>query len=599
MFLPPRALPASLVALLVGLAQLGGIAHGTPAFDATTAEATFDDSSPLVTDAAGLPLWDRIERHQDADASLFRQEDFGPGQTWEDADLLAPHLASLFGDDAPASDRFLLHFAPGWAFAPVDTPVILVPGTASSASGVYGPLARFLAARGRAVFALSFAHPNGDVFQQAEQVANAIARVREITGAAQVDLVAHSKGGISAAIYLGNRTGLSWGDAGTRGAAYTERGTPYRDDVRRFVAAGVPFGGVDTAFRWTASHLATANGADPIVASAWTWYYPLTTTVPAVADDLRGVDLWAEEGDTFPGQRQLLAKWDDVHPLPGGRAELGVFALQQDWLTTWTGGFGLYSFSPGVQDAVDAGGGVIARLGQAPLDAGIELSVLAGANPLLTVDRAVVDPDVLGDQLPDFLGLEAATYRALFDGPLRDDFPDLVVTDGEIDALSDGDIVLGEISGPSDGVVFAGSAMDTDGLLGAGATLADTLTVDLAHLDLLFASEAIGTALQSDPAPHLAALGARYVAADTLGWIAEQLERGEDVGDDDDSADPGDDDDSADPGDDDDDDSAVPGGDDDDSAGPDVPWTGCTCSSSGTATPWLALLLLPLFIRRR
>ena len=590
---------AVLAALLVP-----GIAQATSSFDPTAAEATFDDSSPLVTDAEGLPLWDRIERHQDPDATLFRQEDFAPGQAWEDGDVLAPHLASLFGSDTPASDRFLLHFAPGWAFAPRDVPVLLVPGTSSSASGVYGPLARYLAARGRAVFALSFAHPNGDCFQQAEQVANAIARIRELTSAPEVDLFGHSKGGVASALYLGHRAGASWGDPSTRGARYSDRATPYRGDVRRFVAAGVPFGGVDTAFRWTATHLATALGTDPLVASAWTWYYPMTTVVPAVVDDLRGVDLWPEEADSFPGQRQVLAPWDDVHELPGARPELGVFALQQDWLTTYTGGFGLYSLSPGLDDAIEAGGGLIDRLAQAPLDPSIELSVLVGRNPLIPVDRAAVDPDVLGDQLPDFLGLSSASYRSLLEGPLANDFPDLAVTDVEIGALASGDMILGEITGLSDGLVFAASATDTAGLLAAGATLVEQATVDLSHLDLLFASTAIGEALiaqstEADSA-HLAGLGARYVAADSLGWIAAQLERGEDTGDDDDSAgdddddSAGDDDDSA--GDDDDDDD-----DDDDSAGapPDVPWTGCTCSTVESRSSWLFLLLLPLLRRRR
>ena len=585
------------------LLLLPAVAQATGSFDPTTAQATFDDTSPLVTDAEGLPLWDRIERHQDPDATLFRQEEFAPGQQWQDNDVLAPHLASLFGSATPSSDTFLLHFAPGWAFAPRDVPVLLVPGTSSSASGVYGPLARFLAARGRSVFALSFAHPNGDCFQQAEQVANAIARIRELTGAAQVDLVGHSKGGIAAAIYLGHRAGDGWGEAGTRGGNYGARATPYGGDVRRFVAAGVPFGGVDTAFRWTATHLATALGTDPLVASAWTWYYPMTTTVPLVADDLRALDLWPEEGDTFPGQRQVLAAWDGVHDLPGGRPELGAFALQQDWYTTYYGGFGLYSLSPGLQDAIDAGDNLIARLAQAPLDSSVELSVLAGAHPLIPVDRAAVDPDVLGAQLPDFLGLSSASYRSLLDGPMAADFPDLVVTDGEIDALGRGDMLLGEITGLSDGLVFAASATDTTGLTGGGATLVDQAVVELSHLDLLFASTAIGEALIAQGAApelsHLVGLGTRYVAADSLGWIALQLERGEDAGDDDDDS-AGDDDDDDDGDDDtatDDDDSA---GDDDDSAGPpEVPWTGCACSSGRAGPSWLGLLLLPLLRRRR
>ena len=336
------------------------------------------------------------------------------------------------------------------------------------------------------------------------------------------------------------------------------------------------------------------------MASAWSWYYPLTSAVPTVIDDLRALDLWAEGGDGFPGQRQLLAAWDDAHPLPGARPELGVFALQQDWLSTYVGGVGLYSATDGLQDAIDAGGDLIARLAEAPLDGAVEVSVLAGRNPMIPVDRAAIDPDVLGAQLPDFLGLQRAAYRDLIEGPMAGDFPDLQVTDAELDALSTGEMLLGEITGLSDGLVFAASALDTEGLLAGGATLAEVYVADLSHLDLLFASVPVGEALIAQGPPHGAALGARYVAADTLGWIAAQLERGEAAGDDDDSATPGDDDDSAAPGDD-DDDSAAPGDDDDDSAAGAVPWTGCACTEgpAGAPAPPMLLLLLLLFIRRR
>ena len=84
---------------------------------------------------------------------------------------------------------------------------------------------------------MTFAHPHGDVFQQAEWVANAVARIKERTGAAHVDLVAHSKGGLSLAVYLSNTTDADWDNA-----AYETVGTPYRGDVRRAVRRACPRG---------------------------------------------------------------------------------------------------------------------------------------------------------------------------------------------------------------------------------------------------------------------------------------------------------------------------------------------------------------------
>ena len=95
--------------LLFGL--LAGSAAATPAFDATTSLSVWDDSSPLTTDVDGLPLWDRIELHRDADATLYVTEDIAPGQAWEDDSVLSPHVVGLFGGAQPPSSDFLLHFA--------------------------------------------------------------------------------------------------------------------------------------------------------------------------------------------------------------------------------------------------------------------------------------------------------------------------------------------------------------------------------------------------------------------------------------------------------------------------------------------------------
>ncbi len=587
------------LAILLGAAPAGA----TDAFDPQSPEATFSGSDAALSDAQGLPMWDRIERLVDPDA-LFRQEDFPPGNSWDDDSELAPHAETLFGDPTPSSSRALLHFAPGWLAPTQPTPVLLVPGAGTNASGVLAVLARQLAAAGHAVFALSFAHPHGDNFQQAEQVANAIARIRELSGAAQVDLVSHSKGGLAAAIYASHTDGQSWGPQ-ERAQAYAERGTPYRGDVRRFVAAAAPFGGLDTPFRWTAPALAAID-ADPIAPVPWHTWYPMTTGNLLVTQDLRDRDLGPEVLDAWPGQAQLLADWSGQHALPGSRAELGTYAAQPDWLTTYEGGFGLWSSGDGLEAVRDEAGSLIDAL-DAGLDPGIELAILAGTFPFVALDRPAIVVDPFGGDFSSFGGQNDAFYLDFFEAVLAADFPDLALDEDDLQGLRDGWLAPAEISGLGDGVIFDASATATEALLARGATLLETHRVELSHLDLLFASAELGEALvaqgEADPEneAYLRALGRRWIEADSVGWILEILDDG--AGDDDDSA-PADDDDSV-PADDDDsaaadDDDSAPTDDDDSVPLNDTPFlTDCACSQGAPQSGALTLLLLTLLRRRR
>jgi triacylglycerol lipase len=564
---------------LVTAGALPADAGATPAFDPTTPEATFSGTEPVLTDADGLPMWDRIERLWDAGA-LFRQEDFPPGHAWGDDEELAPHAATLFGDATPHSGRVLLHFAPGWLTPTQSTPVLLLPGAGTNASGVLAVLARQLAAGGHAVFALSFAHPHGDNFQQAEQVANAIARIRSLTGAAQVDLVGHSKGGVVAAIYLSHTGGQGWGTS-DRAAAYAAGGTPYRGDVRRFVAVAAPFGGIDTPFRWTAPSVAAVD-EDPLAPVPWHTWYTYSTANLFVTQDLRDRDLGADGLDAWPGQAQLLADWSDVHALPGSRVEFGVYAAQPDWYTTYEGGLGFWTGSDGLAAVRDEAGSLVAALGPG-IDPGVSVACAAGTFPFLALDRPAIVVDPFGGDFASFPGQADDFYQDFFDALLADDFPDLSLTDDDIQGMRAGLLAPGEISGLSDGVVFEASAMATAGLLSRGAPLLEARTFSLSHLDLLFASPELGAALvaqgDADPANagYLRALGQRWIDADSVGWIRGLL-ADPDAGDDDDSAgsdddDLADDDDSA-PDDDDlaDDDDVA----DDDDGAPEAPFLeGC------------------------
>ena len=592
-----RALAEVLAAALVAVVAAPCAATGE--FDPTAAAATWDETSAVAQDLDGLPVWDRVERLVDGDTVLFQQEDFAPGWTWDDASPVSPHVATAFGSTTPHSGTFLLHYAPGWSLADHPRPVLLVPGAGAAATGVMPPLARQLAARGWSVFAITFAHPHGDNYQQAEQVANAVARILEVTGAEQVDLLGHSKGAIPSAIYLSHRAGLDWGlDGDDRGARYTQRGTPFRGDVQRFIAAGAPLGGADTSFRWTSAHLATGYGSDPLSPCPWQTFYPHTTGNLFVTEDLRAVDLWPGDGDTFPGQAQLLRAWDGQYALPGSDPLLGVYALQQDWWTTYEGGLGFYSASLGIDDAIDEAGGLLSKLHGAGLDPSVQVAVLAGTSPLIWIEGREILVDSFGEDLADFLGESSTFYATFIADVIAPRFPGFELDGDELAGVTRGQLMFGEISGRSDGVIFTASAQDYQGLLARGAVLLESREVDLAHMDLLFAGEEMGQWLvdqgNDDPANQafMRSLGERYLAEDTFSWYEAML--GDDD-DDDDSAGTDDDDHAGDDDDSGSSDDDIPGDDDD-------PWgDGCECAAGGrtTAVPALALMLVLAALRRR
>jgi hypothetical protein len=397
-----------------------------------------------------------------------------------------------------------------------------VPGAGDNGVRAYVTMATRLDRGLRPVYALSFAHPHGDVFQQAEIIANAIARIKARTGAAQVDLVAHSKGGIAAAVYLSNDGG-DWGHAG-----YDAKGTVYRGDVRRAVFVATPLGGIDTSFRWPGGNFASLDGETALAPSSWTVYYPYGSGVPSVQESLLDQYIGGGGADYFPGHRQLLARWDGVYDLPGESAWMGLYALQQDWWTTYHGGTGFVSKSEGIDEAIEAGGGLIADLLERGVDPEVELFLLAGENPLMpngtedwlaeSFDQAWLD--LAGDALDDWSELVAAA--------VRNGLEDLGITEGEVQGLAGGDLVLGDISGPSDGLVFVDSATKAAALTGRGATVVETRVVNLSHIDLLYASDITGALLIEEAGDNhsldwMEALGERYIEANTLAWVEEVL----------------------------------------------------------------------------
>lgn len=496
---------------------------------AAWATASFDPSSPAAEftgeqtyDQPGeLKLWSRVERIEDPDRTLFTQEAFNEELAWPGSAEWAPWIADCFGSTTPHSSAALLHMGLNEEVAS-GTPILLVPGAGDNGVRAFVTMGTRLDRGLRPVYALTFAHAHGDVFQQAEVIANAIARIKARTGASQVDLVAHSKGGIAAAVYL-SHDGSPWGQG-----AYDSVGTPYRGDVRRAVFVATPLGGIDTAFRWPSMNLFSLDPETALSPTSWTTWYPYTTANLAVNESLLDQHIGGGGADYFPGHRQLLARWDGTYALPGAQAWLGAYALQPDWLTTYQGGMGYQSWSEGIDTCIEAGGDLIAALHDRGVDPGVELFLLAGENPLMPNGTEDWLAESFDSNWVELAG-EAADVWSIFVADLvESSLSDLGVTEGEVQGLAGGDLVLGEITGPSDGLVFVDSATDAAALTGRGAVVVESKVVNLSHIDLLYASDITGELLiesaGDDPANAWAvAVGERYVEANTLSWVEQVL----------------------------------------------------------------------------
>jgi uncharacterized protein (TIGR03382 family) len=544
---------------------LAGVAWATDVFDPTTPDVVFTGPETYTQDET-VKLWGAIERWSDPDETLFSQESFNTGLAWVNADY-APWIAACFGTSTPHSGTFLLHQGPNSAVAR-GTPILMVPGAGDNGSrGFIGMATRFDRSW-RPVYALTFAHPHGDVFQQAEVVADAIAVVREHTGAAQVDVVAHSKGALAIATYASNTAGAEWGNP-----AYEAKGTAYGEDVRRMVLVAAPLGGVDTMYRWPAGNLLALDADAAISPASWRTWYPYGTGNLLVTEDLTAQDhLPGGADDLFPGQRQVLRR--QPYDLPGASPWLMGYALQPDWYTSYEGGLGFQSMSDGIDAAIAAGGEFLDQLQARGVDADIEIYLLAGRNPIMpNGDSAASDA---------LSGVATASEWGVLIASIDEHGIEVSASTDELQGLEDGQVVLGEVSGPSDGLVFVSSGTHAATLTGRGAVVGETRVVNLSHLDMLYASPVTGALLidAADDAPEngwMRSFGERYTAEDTLGWIESILA--------DDPEDPGDD-------------TGLP----DDDTGTDPPTVvagrcGCAPISGTAAWPWL--FTLAVLWRRR
>ncbi len=495
-------------------------AQATTGFDPLNPAARYTDTHTYTLDGT-TRIWSAIERLEDPDRTLFHAEDFNDLSQWKDADPFAPYVLDAFGGARPGSWSALLHMGPAEEVGE-GTPILFVPGAGDNASRGFVTMATKMDREWRPVYALTFAHPHGDVFLHAEMIANAIARIKARTGATQVDIVSHSKGGIATAVYLSSEAGVDWGHD-----AYESVGTTYRGDVRRAVFIAAPLDGIDTAWRWPSANYASLETDLAIAPTSWNTYYPYTTVNLLVSQDLTSQDFLAEgDADLFPGHRQLLRSQD--HPLPGSLPWLGTYMMQQDWFTTYEGGLGYYSHSDGIDAAIEDGGFLLDELQAQGVHPDIEIFVLAGENPLMPSAAGDFAASYFDETFTEMAQESATTWGDFIANVVGDGLLAVDISEAEVAGIASGKLVLGEISGPSDGVVFASSATHTEMLTARGAEVVEVKIVNLSHMDMLYASPITGQALidLADEAPENAYMrpyGERYIEADTLGWLVEVL----------------------------------------------------------------------------
>jgi triacylglycerol esterase/lipase EstA (alpha/beta hydrolase family) len=133
-----------------------------------------------------------------------------------------------------------------------------------------------LEAEGLCAYAITFGNFHGDNFNQAINLSNAVRRIQALTGAPKVDVIAWSKGVLSADLYLSDVA--AWQDWGGRhfeqlAAEQARRVPAFREDVRAYVALSGPHLGIDLNFRHPFDDLlifSTAESA-PVGQGPVTW----------------------------------------------------------------------------------------------------------------------------------------------------------------------------------------------------------------------------------------------------------------------------------------------------------------------------------------
>jgi triacylglycerol lipase len=374
-----------------------------------TAARTGFENFTVVSTTQGQ-TWPRMELLRTAGLPTARMPQRGRQQ--------AADVVTCFGQDRPPSSDVCLHDAGAPDSLRHEVPVLLIHGANMNATSNWAAppftrqktgLMQHLRAQGYHVFAVSFADKHDDNFVWVNQIHNAIERIRQITGAQEVDTVAHSKGGFALRMYTSNIMGPGM-----------QR--PYQKHVRKAIFVGTPHRGIDYTFRNSVVHWALLPaGDDPVKYAPVAWD---KTLLLGTWKDTREESFM---GPYFKGQAQMMARWDKEYP---------INPTNPDWYTTYNGGQGFVSHSPGIDAVIQSGGDIVGQLKQSPVEAGIQVALLAGK-------------------------------RANMEG------------------------LLNESSGPSDGIVFVKSASAAQDVTAGGARLLDSKVLDLHHLGLVAEPEAL------------------------------------------------------------------------------------------------------------
>lgn len=398
----PRHLLGLLVLIALILSSYPAAATGSRTLEATFTSVQYG--------------WAKVERYLDQ-GSMFKSENYlSDGRNDQEG-----QRKTFFASGRPFSGRFLLYYAPGWNTGTRPVPVLLVHGANDNADRAWAApnsgtncgaatcpatgLMQHLSGKGYKVFAINFPHKHGDNYYWAEQIHDAIEIIKAKTGATQVDLVAWSKGAFAARQYASS--------------LYKSGGSAYGGSVRKLILMGGPNKGMDYTFR---------HGINPSVG-----VYPecgINANAPAAHTTQMCYGILyshpelsiytTSSGNFFPGQKQMLYRWDGVYGLP---------TAEQDWYTTYYGGWGYTSYSEGIDYAINQGS-------------------------LVSTIRTK--------------GIPASIKTYLYCGGAND-IPN----------------IHNEHTGPSDGVVFTASCSDTGGI----GTVAGKVTNNAVnHLELGWAS---------------------------------------------------------------------------------------------------------------
>ncbi|PKL76953.1 MAG: acetyltransferase [Candidatus Melainabacteria bacterium HGW-Melainabacteria-1] len=374
----------------------------TPVADLSPAQTGFERFEVLR--GVSGKIWPKMELLRTPGLPVERMHDRGRQR---DADVL-----SCFGTDLPPSSDVCLHDAGEPAQRSSAVPVLLIHGANVNATSNWAlppynndkpGLMQHLRAQGHRVFAVTFANKHGDNFIWVNQIHNAIQRIKQVTGATQVDTVAHSKGGFALRLYTSNVLGPGMQQ-------------PYAKSVRKAIFIGTPHRGLDYTFRHPSIHWALLPEDDDPVK-----YAPLAWTKALIYGKWVESDRVSFVGPFFKGQAQMLARWDQTY---------GLDKLQPDWYTTYHGGKGFVSESPGIASVIASAGNLVEKLKRSPVDPRIAVAVLAGSSA----------------SIPG---------------------------------------ILNEKSGPSDGIAFVKSAAAAEDLTAGGARLLDQTVMNLHHVALV------------------------------------------------------------------------------------------------------------------